>query len=48
MKEKGGARVTAGRKVKLKTLSVLARFVRVHENKRLLFFLTVLKTRLVR
>lgn len=38
MEEKGGARPTAGRKVKLKTFSVLARFVSVHENKRLLFF----------
>lgn len=48
MEEKSGARPTAGRKKKLKTFSVLARFVNVHENKRLLFFLTVHKIRLVR
>ena len=38
MEEKGGACATAERKIKLKTFSLLARFVRVHENKRLLFF----------
>ena len=38
MEEKSDARPTAGRKKKLKTFSVLARFVSVHENKRLLFF----------